>query len=54
MQQKLCRFFDQHTVLNCLFCFIGVPLFLLTSVSAITFGVALLAEGIKNIWIHLF
>ena len=54
MQQKLCRFFDQHTILNCIFSFIGVPVFLLLAVSGITFSVALLAEGLKNIWIYLF
>ena len=49
MQQKLCRFFDRHTALNCLVSFFAIPLFLVGTVSAITLSVACLFEGIKNL-----
>ena len=51
MQQKLCRYLDQHTGFNIVLSFIGVPLFLVASVSSITLCIALLAEGIKSIFI---
>ena len=51
MQQKLCRYLDQHTGLNVALCLFGVPLFLVASVSSITLSIAFIAEGIKSIFI---
>ena len=51
MQQRICRFFDRHTALNCIVSFFAIPLLLVGSVSTITFGAACLFEGIKHMWI---